>query len=131
MIRAGGATPGFGLVLGGDGEAVPKENFGGDGHAEEGEVRLLDAGTVEQFFKGADGDAVEVEDFVQGGHMIGDSFEARAGAGHRLLWLAGPVRVEHGAPVERMEGGESFGFAVIRCRRSWLGGLGDGGGCWE
>ena len=115
MIRAGGATPVFGLVLGGDGEAVPKEHFGSDGHAEKGKVRLVNAGALEQFFEGTDGDAVEVEDFVQGRHVIGDSFEARAGADHRLLWLIGPVRVEHGAPVERMQRSKCPGFAVIGC----------------
>jgi len=59
VIQAGGAKPGFRLVLGGDDEAVPEEDFGGDGHVEEGEVRLVDAGRVKQFLEGADGGAIE------------------------------------------------------------------------
>lgn len=85
IIRAGGARPGFGLVLGGDDEAVPEEDFGGDGHVKEGEVRLLDTGRVEQFLEGADGGAVEVENFVERGHAVGDLSEPRARACQRLL----------------------------------------------
>ena len=129
VIRAaGGARPGFGLILGGDDEAVPEEDFGGDGHVEEGEVRLLDAGRVEQFFEGADGGAIEVKDFVERGHAIGDFSETRASARRRLRYIAGPVRVEHCTGVERVEGGECFGFAVVRCSLG-LGGLGTGGDC--
>lgn len=53
--------------MGGNDEAVPEEGFGGYGHIEEGEMRLLGAGNVEQFFEGADSGPVEVEDFVEGG----------------------------------------------------------------
>lgn len=127
VIRAaGGAKPGSGLVLGGDDEAVPEENFGGDGRVEEGEVRLLDAGGIEQFFEGADGGAVEVKNFVERGLAIDDSSEARDSARRRLRQLAGPVRVEHGTGVEGVEGGKCFGFAVVRCC-SGLGSLGNGG----
>lgn len=66
------------MVLGGNDEAVPEEGFGGYGHIEEGEMRLLGAGNVEQFFEGADSGPVEVEDFVEGGHVVCDSSEARA-----------------------------------------------------
>ena len=113
--RAGGARPGFGLVLGGDDETVPEEDFGGYGHVEEGEVRLLDGGRVEQFVEGVDGRAVEVEDFVKGWHEVCDLSEVRAGAYRRLLQLAKWVLVKHGARVERVEGSERFGFAVARC----------------
>ncbi len=89
VIQAGGAKPGFRLVLGGDDEAVPEEDFGGDGHVEEGEVRLVDAGRVKQFLEGADGGAIEVEDFVEWGHAVGDLSEPRASACRRLLQLAG------------------------------------------
>ena len=127
-IRAGGARLGFGLVLGGDDEAVPEEDFGGYGHVEEGEVRFLDGGRVEQFVEGVDGRAVKEEDFVEWRHLVWNLSEARSGACRHLLRLAGLVRVPHGTRVERVEGGEGFDFAVVRCC-SGLGGLGDGGGC--
>ncbi len=130
VIQAGGAKPGFKLVSGGDDEAVPEEDFGGDGHVEEGEVRLVDAGRVKQFLEGADGGAIEVEDFVEWGHAVGDLSEPRASACRRLLQLAGPVRVEHGARVERVKGGEGFGFAVERGGSGW-GGLRDGEVGWD
>lgn len=122
---AWGAGTRFGLVLGGEDEAVPEEDFGDDGHVEEGEVWLLGAGSVEQFAEGVDGGAVEVEDFVKGGHVVCDPSEAGACACRRQL--AGVLRVKHGARVEGVEGGEGFGFAVERCYLS-LGRLGNGGG---
>lgn len=106
IIRAASGTrAGGGLVLGGDDKAVPEEDFGGDGHVEQGQVRLLDGRRVEQFFEGAGGGAVEVEDFVEWGQAVGDSFEARALARRCLRQLAGPVRVEHRTDVEGVEDG--------------------------
>ena len=118
--------PGFGLVLGGDDEAVPEEDLGGYTHVEEGEVRLLDRGRVEQLVKSLDSGAVEVQDFVEGGHVVCDLSEALTGACGYLLQLTWLIRVKHGRRAKRVKGGECFGFAVVRCR-SGLKGLGDGG----
>ena len=72
-------------MLRGEDEAVPKEDFGSYGHVEEGDVWLLDAASVEQVLEGADSGAVEVEDFVEGGHVVCNSSKARSCACRRHL----------------------------------------------
>lgn len=46
--------------------------------------------------------------------MVCDSSDACGCACRRQLQIAGPVRVKHSAGVERVEGRECFGFAVVR-----------------
>lgn len=85
--------------MGGNDETIPEEDFGGYGHVEEREVRLLDAGTAEKLFEGVDSGAVKVENFIEGGHVVCDVSEARDCASRCLLTFTGVVRVEHGARV--------------------------------
>ncbi len=48
-------------------------------------MRLLDARRVEQSPEGADGGKVEVEDFVEWGHAVGDLSKLCVNARRRLL----------------------------------------------
>lgn len=77
---------------------------------------LCRAGRVEQFVESFDSSVVEREDFVEGGAcslwLVRSAWKVRVVI---CFWLAVLVCAKHFIRVERVEGDERFGFAVIRC----------------
>lgn len=96
------------MVLRRDGEAVPFEGFGENGHVEEGDVELLGADAWEQAADSGNGEAVEEEHLVERQQAGRGPCEGRT-----LLEDAWQVRVKHGAVVQRVQRRKGLCLAVV------------------